>query len=294
MVQSIPLDRIALSTNNPRKEMSDCCLDDNKQYQTIEGLAENIKEIGLINPITVKQHQPGWYSIIAGERRYRACKSIGMVDIPCIVVEVNNEQEMIIQLSENLQRKDLSEVEKAEGVKETIVGTGFSPLDLGSKLGVSKRYINYLLQLANFPEPIKESVKADEISAKSIRPLSQLDSDAEKIAVAEIVKKRGMNYDDTKEFVDAVKSLPPETRLTVIEEAKQAEQVNGVWELPSEQNGESDVNYSLLIKRIEDMETLLSPDKIKSYAAIDKILLKRKLMQLQMMVGMLLSKLDTL
>lgn len=123
-------------------------------------------------------------------------------------------------LSENLQRKDLSEVEKADTLKEILSSrtTEVSLRDIGKKLGVHFDYVRHLLNLAGYPTEVKQMVKSEELSAKSVRPLAQLQTPQEQIKVAEHIRDNGLNYDKAKEVVDKIKELPPEVREVFISE----------------------------------------------------------------------------
>lgn len=122
-------------------------------------------------------------------------------------------------LSENLQRKDLSEVEKAEAIHEMYSGnTGMSLRQIAKKIGINHMYLYNLLQLHGYPTEVKDMVKSEEVSAKSVRPLSQLQTPQEQIKVAEHIKDHGLNYTQAKDVVDKIKDSPPEVRSALTDD----------------------------------------------------------------------------
>ncbi len=154
------------------------------------------------------------FLIIAGERRYKACKAIGWQEIPCNVMEATAEEQSWIMLSENLQRKDLSEVEKAEEIAEVMSQTSVSTREVAKRLGVDQGYIVRLLQLHKLPSEVKAMVKSEEVTAYQVRPLAQLgtkDSPVTplvQVKVAEYIRDNHLNYDGAKEVVQRVNDLP--------------------------------------------------------------------------------------
>ena len=291
-IQDININLLRRNNNNPRKSFSDKVTSESKQFQTIEGLAENISEIGLINPLTV-QPFGGAYEIIAGERRFQACKSLGWTEVPCLVINATPEEQRWIILSENLQRKDLSEVEKAEAIHDIQTVTGLPLRNIAKKIGVTHPYLVYLLQLYGYPEEVKEMVKSDEVSAKSIRPLSQLDTPTEQIKVAEHIRDNELSYKQAKTVVDQIKDLPPEVRSTLEEpEVSVKHVIVEVYDEDEETPLEKD--YNTFLKAGQQLYDILTVENVKSFNSFDKIVMKRYLRSLQVRIGELLEVIDTL
>ena len=110
-VQTLPLREIEPDPDQPRKSFDE---------QTLAELAASIAEHGLIQPIAVRPMPAGGYSIVAGERRWRACRMAGLTEAPVVVKDVTDEQAMELALVENLQREDLDPVEEAAGIRELM------------------------------------------------------------------------------------------------------------------------------------------------------------------------------
>jgi ParB family chromosome partitioning protein len=155
----------------------------------IKDLAQNIKEVGLVNPIIVFK-DGGKYEIIAGNRRYLACKEIGITEIPCQVKEIKClDDNLLISLSENLQRNDLTEVEKAELIEKlSSQWTDSSIRKIADKLGLKKSYVAELLKIAKYPSEVKAMIQRGEVSAANLRALSELDTDEQKIKAAKVIR----------------------------------------------------------------------------------------------------------
>lgn len=199
MIQMINIDDIIPSWPRYRKDIGN---------DEIKGLAQNIKEVGLMQPIVVFKEAGGKYEIIVGHRRYSACKEIGMTEIPCQIKEGNDfYNNLLIILSENLQRRDLTEVEKGEGIiKLSSKWTDFSVRKIASKLGLKKSYVAELLKIAKYPDEIKEMIQSGEVSAANLRALSELETDEQKIKAAEVIRDKELRGHEAREFVQTMKA----------------------------------------------------------------------------------------
>ena len=300
-VKRIPLSIIRKSPKNPRKILSDIQQEDSKQSQTIEGLAQNIQEIGLINPITVKPSGDE-YIIVAGERRFEALKSLNYLDVPCIIIDPNNEQEALIMLSENLQRKDLDAVEKSNAIWEyrevyaAHTGEKVSYREIARKLGLNHAYVTDLMHLNGYPDDVKQMVKDGDISEESVRPLKQLDTDTEKIKTAQYIADNELNHKQAKQVVEVVKNLPVPIKEKVLTEADYTiedarQEYDGGWEIPG-----SSPNYALHYPEIEKFAQRFSvyftSDAVNRFANIDRIYTKKLLWAMRDRIDELLEVLE--
>ena len=138
-IQNISISLIDTNRNQPRKTFND---------QSIQELAASIKENGLIQPITIKQNG-NRYIIIAGERRFRACKALGLATIPAIIKELSPRQVMEVALIENLQREDLNPIEEAQAIKALMDEYSLTQFEISEKLGKSRSVIANSLRLLN-------------------------------------------------------------------------------------------------------------------------------------------------
>jgi len=147
-----------------------------------ESLVNSIREHGLIQPILIRPLSHG-FEIVAGHRRYQACKSLRWRFIPCKIRELTDKQAFEIQLSENIQRKSMDPIEEAEAFRRYVIDFGWGGVsDLAKKIGKSEEYVSHRIQLLKLPEEIKKKIasqllnvsKAIEISAIPIEKQSQI------------------------------------------------------------------------------------------------------------------------
>ena len=158
----IPIEKIRPDPDQPRRTISE---------ERLQELAQSIKEHGLLQPISVEYiKDQGYYKIISGERRYRACKLIGLESIPCLIKEgVTGERRYAQQLIENIQREDLSPIEKAMALLEYKEKLGKSWPEIEKMIGLSETRRKQFIALLNLPERIqKEVVSLGRRPAKNI------------------------------------------------------------------------------------------------------------------------------
>jgi len=154
---SILLDLIDPDPQQPRKTVGD-----------LTKLASSIREHGVINPIIVEVSGSGRYRIIAGERRFAACRSLGLRIVPCIIRTVADQSRLILQLIENLQRKDLHPVEEARAFKRLIDEFKLTQRDLAQRLGKSLAAVNQTLRILDLKAEVLADVQTSEHASKSV------------------------------------------------------------------------------------------------------------------------------
>lgn len=154
ILKNLKVNEIEPNRDQPRK---------NFNQESLEELAESIKEYGLIQPIVVTKKED-YYSIIAGERRWRACKIAGIEEIPAIVREDDNRKNQEIALIENIQREDLNPVEKAVGIKNLMETYNLRQEDVAKKLGKSRSAIANSIRILNLEPRVLEMAKQGKIS----------------------------------------------------------------------------------------------------------------------------------
>lgn len=178
---NIKLDELRPNPYQPRKKFDNIALQD---------LAASIKEHGIFQPIIVKKSIKG-YEIIAGERRVRASKLIGLTEIPAIIRNLDDEQMMEIALLENLQRENLSAIEEAVAYDSMIKKLELTQDELSKKVGKSRSHITNILGLLRLPKEVQNMIANNQISMGHARVLSKLEDDGKIIELAnEIVNKK--------------------------------------------------------------------------------------------------------
>ena len=154
MLKNLKVTEVEPNRDQPRKRFD---------QESLEELAQSIKEYGLIQPIVVTKKE-GYYSIIAGERRWRASKIAGLTEIPAIIREDDERINSEISLIENMQREDLNPYEKALGIKMLIDNYGLSQEEVAKKLGKGRSTIANWVRVLNLDERVLEMVKDGKIT----------------------------------------------------------------------------------------------------------------------------------
>jgi ParB family chromosome partitioning protein len=195
----IPLAAIEPDPSQPRSTMGD--LDD---------LVASIRDKGVLEPILVRPRPAGeegeippsgvLYRIISGERRYRASQEAGLYEVPAIEMEVTDEEALEIALIENLQRKDLTPFEEAEGYRMLAESHGYTHEEISESVGKSRTVVTESLSLLQMPPRVRDTVQALGITSKSLLlEVLKAGSEAEMIDLLEEVARRGLNRDDLRQ-----------------------------------------------------------------------------------------------
>ncbi len=184
--------------------------------QSLEELANSIKEHGVFQPIIVKKTIKG-YEIIAGERRVKASEMAGLEEIPAIIRDFNDTQMMEIALLENLQREDLSAIEEANAYKKLLETLSLTQEELAKRLGKSRSHITNMIGLLSLPADIQEEVNKKTISMGHARVLSKLEDVNKQEELAKKIVEDGMSVRKLEEISqekDIVKTNPQRARTT--------------------------------------------------------------------------------
>ena len=178
---NLKIDKIVTNSNQPRKYF-----DNGKMSE----LKDSIKNSGLLQPITVRKISNGKYEIVAGERRYRACRELGMESIPVIEMNVGDARGYELSVLENIQRENLNPIEEAESYLMLMEVYGYTQEKLSEKLGKTRSSVSNKMRILKLPASVKEMVKKGEISYGHARTLLSL-YDEKKIeeAAKEIINK---------------------------------------------------------------------------------------------------------
>jgi len=159
---SIKITEIEPNREQPRKEFDSTALAE---------LSDSISQHGILQPLLLRPMLSGGYRIVAGERRYRAARMAGLTEIPAVVREMSDTEEMLFALIENLQREDLSPLEEAKGYRTLIDTQSFTQEEVSRTIGKSRPSITNALRLLNLPEDIQQLLEDGKISAGHARTL---------------------------------------------------------------------------------------------------------------------------
>ena len=172
----------------------------------LEELAASIKAQGLIQPVLVRPlNEPGRYEIVAGERRWRACRMAGLRQIDCIVRNMDDYESMAIALIENLQREDLNPMEEARALGQIKEHFEITQDELADKIGKSRPAVTNSLRLLRLPESVQVMLEDNVLSAGHARALLGLSDIREMEEIAELIVARGLNVRATEELIKKYK-----------------------------------------------------------------------------------------
>lgn len=195
-ISYININDIKPNENQPRKTFNE---------EKIEELADSIKEHGLIQPVVLRKSGKG-YEIVAGERRWRACRKAGLKEIPCIIKDINDEENMLIAIIENMQREDLNPVEEAEGLNQMIEVFGMTQEQVSKSVGKSRPYITNALRLLKLPEEIRQMLSEGKLSTGHARAIAGVESKAKQIKIAEQVVANELSVRETEKLTKEEKT----------------------------------------------------------------------------------------
>ena len=205
-IQTLSLSEISPNKDQPRKVFRD---------DELHELADSIAKIGLIQPIVVRPGITGGYIIVAGERRWRACRIAGLTEVPVIVKSLTDDEAAVIALVENLQREDLNPIEAAMGYKKLMDDFNITQDEASERVGKSRSSIANTVRLLNLPDDVKNLVSDGLLQAGAARALLGL-TDGEKIVrCAKIVIDNDMSVRETEALVrsENIKSSQPPRRM---------------------------------------------------------------------------------
>lgn len=183
-ISEVELSRIRPNPDQPRHDFSP---------EAMQELAESIGEIGIIQPITVRDMGDGSYVIIAGERRWRASKLAGRLTIPAYIRTIDDENMMEMALVENIQREDLNSLEVALAYQHLIEQYGMTQEQLAQRVGKNRTTVTNYLRLLKLPAVIQMALKDREIDMGHARALLALDDAGEQIRLFQQIKEEGMS-----------------------------------------------------------------------------------------------------
>lgn len=202
-VKYIKIHDIMPNVNQPRKTFNE---------DKIEELAASIKEHGIIQPIVVRKKSKG-YEIVAGERRWRAAMKAELAQVPCLIRELDDEQNMLIAIIENMQREDLNPIEEAEGLHQMISTFGMTQEQVSKSVGKSRPYITNSLRLLKLPEYIRESIADGKLSAGHGRTLITLTDEEARKNIWSKIMAEGLSVRETEKLAAAEEKPKKKTPL---------------------------------------------------------------------------------
>ncbi len=191
-VDTIDINKIEPNNNQPRKNFNE---------DKIHELAESIKQHGLIEPLIVQKGKKGFYTIIAGERRWRAAREAGVKEIPVVVKDYSDQQVMEIALIENIQREDLNAIEEAEAYDRLIRDFNLKQDEVAERVSKSRVAITNSLRLLKLDERVREMIIEDKIKSGHARALLGVSDGDEQYKLAVMIFDNSMSVRETEKMV---------------------------------------------------------------------------------------------
>ena len=195
-IGEISLSLIEANPNQPRREFSE---------EALRELADSIREIGIVQPITLRQTEEGRYQIIAGERRFRASQLAGKETIPAYIITADDESTMEMALVENIQREDLNALEIALAYQKLIEQNNLSQEQLSKRVGKGRATIANFLRLLKLPAPVQMALKEKRIDMGHARALLSLDDPKQQIEIFKEIQKNDYSVRQVEELVRRIK-----------------------------------------------------------------------------------------
>ena len=196
-INEIPLSQIEANPNQPRREFDQTALQE---------LANSIREIGIIQPITLRQVADDRYQIIAGERRWRASQMAGLTAIPAYIRTIKDENVMEMALVENIQREDLNAIEIALAYEHLLSSTGMTQEKVSERVGKSRTAIANYLRLLKLPAQVQMALQNKEIDMGHARALLAIDSPSLQVKLFKEIQKNGYSVRKVEEMVQKLKN----------------------------------------------------------------------------------------
>lgn len=191
----LDINDIKPNANQPRKTFD---------QEKLDELGASIKAHGMIQPIVVRRSTNG-YEIVAGERRWRAARAIGIKKIPAIIRDLTDEENMLLSIIENMQREDLDPIEEAEGINQMIERYGMNQEQISKSLGKSRPYITNQLRLLKLPDDIKKMVSEGSLSSGHVRALITIGDEEKQIRLATQAVEQGLSVRQVEALASATK-----------------------------------------------------------------------------------------
>lgn len=197
----LPIEEIEPNPNQPRQ-----CFEED----SLAELMQSIAQLGLVQPLSVRMVEER-YELVAGERRLRACKMLGMREVPCIVQELSEQKSHFMALAENVQRKELHFLEEAEGYQRLLLHSQETQEQIALRLGKSQAFLSNKLRLLKLPLAIRTAIRTEGLSERHARALLRLKEEAlQQKALSKIVQ-RGLSVKETEHLVETMlKDTRPE------------------------------------------------------------------------------------
>lgn len=202
-IQKLPISKVEPRQDQPRSRFDE---------ETLAELADSIRTYGLIQPITVRRLDNGYYQIIAGERRWRAARLAELKEVPVRVIEADDRRAMELALVENLQREDLNPIEEAKGFKTLMDEYGMTQEEAAESVGKSRPAVANSLRLLSLSPEVLKLVESGELTAGHARALITVTSPEIQLDAAKTIIEQGLSVRQTEALAAKLQKQPAEQK----------------------------------------------------------------------------------
>ncbi len=200
-VVQIPIDKIVPNPGQPRTIFKD---------EAIEELSNSIREYGVLQPILLRDDGKT-YSIIAGERRFRAAQLAGLEKMPAIIKSMENKEVALIALVENVQREDLNFLEEAKAYKKLMDEFGLTQNEIAAKVSKKQSTISNKIRVLSLPDDIQEKILENKLTERHARALLKLNDENDRRRVIERIVANSLNVKQTEKIIDEIQQKKEES-----------------------------------------------------------------------------------
>ena len=203
----LPIHKVEPNRSQPRQDFDE---------EELQALSESIATHGILQPLTVRELDNGYYQIIAGERRWRAARMANLAEVPAVIIEADDRKAMELALIENLQRQDLNAVEEALGYRSLMEDFGLTQEETSQRVGKSRPAVANALRLLNLSDSVLEKVRDGSLSAGHARAVLSLKSEKKQQEAAQKIVALGLSVRQAELLCKNMEREPkPEPKVTL-------------------------------------------------------------------------------
>lgn len=194
-VLSIEINAIQTNPSQPRTEFDE---------QQLKILSQSIQENGLLQPLTVRKHYKGYYELISGERRLRACKLLGYTHVPCIVVTKTERESAVLALIENIHREDLNVFEQANALKKLIMEWNVTQEEVAAKLGMAQSTVANKIRLLKLTQEEQQLIMDYQLTERHARAALKLEDERKRKETIQLAGERKWNVTQMEQYIKSL------------------------------------------------------------------------------------------
>lgn len=183
-----------------------------KEDESFQELLKSIQEKGILQPIVVRKITEGLYECVAGERRLRAAKKLGLSTIPVIIKDLSDEEALLISVMENLQRKDLNPMEIALAYKNLMDRFGYTQEEVAERVGKDRATVANFLRLLKLPKDIQDDLLEERLTVGHAKALLSLPTEELQLLARSLVLEKGLSVRETEKLVEKLKDNPTKVK----------------------------------------------------------------------------------